>query len=186
MLSKIKFEWPLLKIELDVRIEVKESVAPHRTIDWQPITSYHELSIVATIQRRREPLNKMDTQRGAWRDVAFGQCRNEVRERAVALSEPQRVALLELLDIWECWHLNGMNAGVRPQRDALRSRARHEPAVLEYSAACKYLATLGLLTTTHTKYTYGSAWLVEVLPPEVTTRVRQLCETLGGKVLEAA
>jgi hypothetical protein len=100
--------------------------------------------------------------------------------------EAKREALLELLTIWERWHLNGMNAGLRPQRDALRSEARKHPEVLDYNAACKFLEGLGLLTMPATKYTYGSAWLVEVMPQDIINRVKQLCRTLGATVLEAA
>ncbi len=179
MLSKIKFEWPLVKVELDVRIQVKEAVSPQRTIDWDPIVVYRELSISAEICRRSTP--------GArWRDSCFGQCRGEVREHADRLEGHQRDALLELLHIWERWHLNGLNAGMRPQRDALQSEARGNPGVLEYSAACKYLSSLDLLEYGRSKYTYGSAWLVEPLPEDVEQTVRTLCRMLGGRVLEAA
>lgn len=179
MLSKIKFEAALVKIELDVRIQLKDAVSPYRTIDWESIKRYQELSICATIWRRSSP-------KSIWRESMFGQCLNPVREHAGQLPEGERVALEELVSIWERWHLNGLNAGLRPQRDALRSKARTDPGVFEYSAACKYLETLGLLTTVFTQYTYGDAWLVELLPDDVEQSVRRICRTLGAKVLEAA
>lgn len=191
MLSKIKLpEGSLRKIELDVRIETKESVSPHRTIDWQPVGTYQELTICASIYRR-------DGRTAPWRDSAFGQCREEIRGYVRSLrAAPERfqtpeqearcVALEELVTIWERWHLNGMNSGLRGQRDALMRRAEQDPGVLEYSAACKYLEIEGLHPHPFMGYHYGSAWLVELLPDAVAARVRQLCETLGAKVLEAA
>lgn len=176
-MSKLRFEWPLLKIELDVRIQDKLTVAPYRTIDWEPVHSYRELSISASVYSRSDS-------RRSWRDSMFGQCRGEVRERTAQLAEPQREAALELLAIWERWHLNGMNAGLRTQRDALQSKAKEDPAVLDYNAACKYLDSIGLLTTTKTKYTYGSAWLVDLLPEDVEQTVTTLCRMLGGHVSE--
>lgn len=185
MLSKIKLpEGTFRRIELDVRIEQKEAPSPRRTIDWQPVDKYQELSISATVQRRA-------SKSGRWRDAAFGQCREEIRDyirtlRAQPNEEAHCAALDELVTIWDRWHLNGMNSGLRIQRDALMRRAEQDPGVLEYSAACKYLEAEELHPHPFMGYHYGSAWLVELLPPEVEARVREICVALGAKVLEAA
>jgi len=193
MISKIKF-MGMLELgctEIDVRIEPKQAPSPGRTIDWEPVTTYQELTISAEI-RRREAIGK------PWRDECFGQCRDALQRFAqgariahqkigrAAITLEQCDALEELIVLWKRWHLNGMRAGLRGQMDALRAQAEREPGVYEFSRACQYLEIAGLQPHPLMGYHYGSAWLVELLPEEVVARLRALCKTLGGRVLEAA
>lgn len=84
--------------------------------------------------------------------VMFGQCRDEVK--AVALRGtpimPRR-EILRMVDIWERWHMNGMQAGCEHQRALGWNSYDEHP-----SEPCP---TCG--------YKYGTAWLYEPLPQDV-------------------
>ena len=60
-------------------------------------------------------------------------------------------------EVWRRWHLNTMRAGREHQREASRATSVKWPI----GSVC---ATCG--------YAYGSAWLVEEVPPEVLGEIR--------------
>lgn len=71
---------------------------------------------------------------------------------------------VRLMQVWQRWHLNDMRAGTPKQEDVVR-KWRQTAADTGYSAACKMLDSIGLLTDNG--YRYGSRWLKEDVPEEV-------------------
>ena len=79
----------------------------------------------------------------------------------------------ELAEVTERWHLNTLRAGSPAQREYMRQT----PALFDvtyptshYDNACEKLAAAGLNPdqSMDPPYAYGSAWLSEELPTEVT------------------
>lgn len=151
---------------LRVSLENKTACAPGRTVDGEHVSAFVELSIEADIfypgDRARDP-------------SMCGQCYGEIARHWD--SDP---LVAELVSIWKRWHLNGMTAGNRAQEEHLRANPI-DPVypVTYYDAACSSLKEAGLQPSEG--YSYGSAWLVEVLPVEVIDRVREICLALGGR-----
>lgn len=195
MNAVIRFELGLYKYELRVSIEKKESPSPHRTIDFEEIHEYEELSIVGATWER-------STLKGRWNEASGGQCIGEFRDLVRRIDDPRRPAgtnhplvahrdaLNELCDIWERWHLNGMNAACREQKVALAGvefeRDLHGST---FDSICATLSARQLQPFPippgrdcggRNTYRYGAAWLVEVLPDEVKDRIGALVTTLGG------
>lgn len=81
-----------------------------------------------------------------------------------------------LLEIWNTYHLNDMNAGT-PEQTAFINQHKHEFSRLDfYSDACKALRGAGLLVAEHPEqmkwgvgrgYHYGTAWLRIEVPDDV-------------------
>lgn len=71
---------------------------------------------------------------------------------------------VHLMQVWQRWHLNDMRAGTPKQEDAVR-KWRQTADDTGYSAACKMLDSIGLLTDNG--YRYGSRWLKEDVPEEI-------------------
>ena len=72
--------------------------------------------------------------------------------------------LQKLYEVWECWHLNDMRAGTPSQEEAVRSWLTQGNSY-DYSKACKYLESIGLLYDGD--YKYGTKWLFEEVPQDV-------------------
>ena len=187
MSAVIKFEVGLYEYELRVSVEKKESCSPHRTIDFDEIHEYEELSIVGSTWERSTP-------QGRWREASGGQCIGEFRDLVRRIDDPNRPAhlqhplaahrdaLSELCDIWERWHLNGMNPACRQQREAMVGvefeRDLHGST---FDSICATLASRALQPCGgKNNYRYGAAWLVEVLPDAVKERIGELVTALGG------
>lgn len=145
--------------QLEVRLERKESCAPHLSIDLRPCKRYTELSISATIWHGR-------------REYSAGQCVEDILELFGAkYGEP----LAELCSLWKRWHLNGIKCGTKAQSDAVADL----PVTGDwFGAACRKLSQVGLLEDR--SYKFGSAWLVEPLPQPVVAKVGRLCTALGA------
>lgn len=162
-----------VRIDLDVDVRPMQRVAPELTIDLQPLPAdATELSISACVYFGR----RSDC------DMA-GQCIGDVRR--LSATHPMAAEIAELCEIWKRWHLGGMNAGTRTQREALEDM---EPAVYpesHYDKACKHLESKGLLVDGG--YKYGSAWLSEPLPADVAADVVTIINSLiAGENARAA
>lgn len=73
---------------------------------------------------------------------------------------------LKLLDIWDRWHLNDLNAGCIHQRDLLKKIINHD---------YEYLITLPEFNQcSKCGYKYGSAWLFEKLPKDIIQFIKSL------------
>lgn len=89
-------------------------------------------------------------------------------------------AINHLCTIWNRWHLNGLCAGTRAQRDYLREHPPEPPfyPTSHYEKACKILKAADLYVDRG--YKYGSAWLVEPLPEDVERLVVRICRAFGA------
>lgn len=182
------------EIELTVRLDEKKAVAPYRTIDGDPCKSYTELSIVGSVWFFGD----------RWDDPScVGQCVEDVRRFVEHISgDPTAEPLLALCELWERWHLNGMQPGSRKQRDYLVAHPP-EPAVYPastYDAHCEALKAADLYEDRSAQwllvctskldepkgYTYGSAWLVELLPAEVEEHILDVCRACAPQGAEGA
>ncbi len=138
------------KLTLDIRVRRRKNVAPYQTVFHTPCRHYVELTIVGNV-----------SQYG--RDVGGGQCIDTLR--AVASAEGSTrdpfkpVELLEVANLWERWHLNGM----RPWCVHLQDRKVNTGTDVKTWPQCS-----------ETGYKWGSAWLVEPIPPDVLTSLEAL------------
>lgn len=151
------------RIELEINVKPLRRVSPELTIDLEPAAADAcELSICAGIYRDG-------------REDSFGQCREYVLE--LLAKHPDVATVLRLCELWERWHLNGMQAGTRAQREALKDMS---PAVYpesHFDKACAHLEARGILKDRG--YSYGSAWLSEPLPDEVKAEILSLASQLA-------
>lgn len=105
---------------------------------------------------------------GDLRTVGGGQIHEGMRQYFGDSNE----SLNKLLDIWERWHLNDMNAGTRAQREVLKDIAVGTP----YKTRCDLLREAGLLEDNG--YRYGSDWLHENLPENIQEELEDLPEII--------
>jgi len=139
---------------LEIEMRTKTSCAPHYTIDGEPVQEYTELSICGTTRN------------------SAGQCVDEIRR----LHGDNR-NVLRLCELWDRWHLNGLNAGMREQMEFLGSyRKRHDYAN-DYDRDTLGLQASNLLTVNGIRY--GNAWLVEIIPPAVLNEINELAQALS-------
>jgi hypothetical protein len=79
----------------------------------------------------------------------------------------------KIVEIWERWHLNDMNAGTVEQEEYLRNYYRINRDVKKsYGNDVKLLKEVSLYIVDHPKnkgetYTYGTGWLTEEVPDNV-------------------
>lgn len=147
-------------VEVVIELREREPVAPKLSIDLEPVETYTELSIVGEVWRP----DRRDINQG-------GQCVETIREHRPDDKDVQR-----LCDIWERWHLNGMMAGTRPQRDAVEEWMEGREERYDFAAAQDHLLERELLTDRG--YKYGSAWLCEPLPEEIADELRAIVARL--------
>lgn len=163
---------PLVKLELSVRTERKDTHGGQLDVDLVPVDgSYDMLAISMGQWVRRSPHDK-------WNEDCFGQGIDTVREFARGANEPVKRALLRLCEIWAEWHLNDMQAGTATQTEAIGAAEKADELQMGdwYGSACKALEARGLLVDRG--YKFGSRWLVKRLPMAIASEVVSLCETL--------
>lgn len=72
-----------------------------------------------------------------------------------------------LVNIWEQYHLNDLNAGTINQEKALESFESKD-----YTKQCEYLKSIGLYEDNG--YKYGTAWLFRQIPDEVIDEIKTI------------
>jgi len=149
--------------EVFLEIELREcaSVAPHLTIDLEPVEMYIELAICGNAWNNR----KTDF-------VYCGQIYDMILENVDDYKKllMPKGKLRRILEVWERWHLNGMRAGTRKQNTAAKEAPRDQYNRYSYDETCNYLKKEGIYEDRG--YKYGHAWLVEVLPDEIIEEVK--------------
>jgi len=191
MQHTIKLERAGFRAEIEIKISDKPLHSPRLSVDLKPLPgdSFRELSIVASTWERP------GAGRGRWLEASAGQCTGEIRKRF-----GRRPDVARLCEIWDRWHLNGMNAASRAQAEALRDMSAAVYPENHYDKACKWLEARGLLhdlslltpveqsrwrmlrsegipkpAGLHDRvYQYGHAWLVEPLPAEIVAELEAL------------
>lgn len=78
----------------------------------------------------------------------------------------------EIVELWKRWHMNGLNAGTRRQKEFLNQYFSEHNVDYSYDKACSVLR-LNDLYEDH-GYKYGHSWLVEIVPSDVIDRIKQL------------
>lgn len=101
-----------------------------------------------------------------------GQCQNSIAEDFIGthsnLSNEKQAMLGRLIEIWDRYHLNDMNAGTEKQMKALKGKN------LSYENALEYLESINLKIDDG--YKYGTAWLFEEIPSSVLKEVEEIIE----------
>lgn len=99
------------------------------------------------------------------RDVGGGQCYEELLRNF-----PESARLVE---IWERWHLNDMNAGDELQEAYLRAlKVTTGWQYTSYENTCSELTKAGIWK--HDGYMYGSAWKFEAVPETILTELKEI------------
>ena len=104
-------------------------------------------------------------------DIYFGgQCVDKV----AAFPGAYHPKAKRLVEIWQRWHLNGMNAGSKAQEDYLREHPLDPESYRypksHYEAASEYLKQAGLNPDAD-GYMYGHAWKHEPLPQAIVDEI---------------
>lgn len=99
--------------------------------------------------------------------VMGGQCLDELAQFDSLFCDP---LFKKLYKLWKAYHLNGMHAGSRSQRDALIAEFGTVPG---YDKACEYLKSIDLYKDEN-DYVYGSSWLYEAIPDEDMNEIKAL------------
>jgi len=141
-------------VDLTLELRVGVPTEPALDIDLNPVEQLTEVSIVGNVWN------------GSHTDIVHGgQCVDTIRELFPRGKRVQRIC-----ELWDRWHLNGMEAGTRRQRECLNGQS-----FTDYAEQCAFLESRGLIDDEN--YRYGSAWLCEPLPEEVRA---ELVELFGG------
>lgn len=147
---------------VELELNLKSVKRMSRTIDLETITDYRVLSIAGGVWNGRHT---------DW--LTGGQISDDVHRLYTNNKRVQRI-----VEIWDRWHLNDMNAGTRRQKEAIKEgrekwKQNGKGAwKFNYNEQCKYLESVGLLVDNG--YEYGTAWLVEPLPGEIEEEIKQL------------
>lgn len=148
------------KVTLEMEVEKVTGMNNMRTINLKPIKSWKEFSISGFAQYRPQC------------DYSYcGQIQDEIRENVDKykfLAIPKE-KIIKILELWDRWHLNDLHAGTRKQEALLKKSKIHD-----YTERCNFLTSNDFQIDRG--YMYGSAWLVELLPP---TFIDDLQELLG-------
>jgi hypothetical protein len=83
---------------------------------------------------------------------------------------------VEIVDLWEQYHLNNLHAGTEKQEACLSEWEKTLKAKPSHSERCEYLTTQDLLYDNG--YKYGSSWLYRAIPERDLKRIKALF-TLG-------
>lgn len=86
---------------------------------------------------------------------------------------PNRKKVKRIVEVWKEYHLNGMNAGTKRQKNYIKELEKNPDFRYEYTEVCKELEKAGLLyDKEENNYQYGSAWLFETLPENIIEEVK--------------
>jgi hypothetical protein len=148
-----------------VDVEISRHDNPATTTAHLPIKAHSRLSISGQ-------LRQVTNGRRVGNGIAFGQIAMSLREMTPCdrFGSPAEMApeTARLLDIWELWHLNDMRAGCMHQSRQLPkiSRAWYPGKTWEPSTVWEVQRAIETAKCP-CGYSYGSSWLVDVLPPSI-------------------
>lgn len=144
------------RIWLEIELRQQTQVASRQTIEHEPASESLELSICGLI-----------VDKGCRRVSGAGQVVDYVRRIVTPAEGWTRAELRRLVDVWDRWHLNGMQAG-----------CAHMPANATVGKTeCPVQAADPEIEK---PYVHGTAWLVEPLPDDVIKQVRTWAARLDG------
>lgn len=114
--------------------------------------------------------------------VVGGQCLDEIKEH---VNDP---TFLKIYDMWKKYHLNDLKAGTPAQEKAVHDYLEKNNKRYDYTDACNYLESIGLLVddcgcnTTGRRYEkgqgyeYGHGWVIEEIPESAVKEIKCLIE----------
>lgn len=82
-----------------------------------------------------------------------------------------------LIEMWRKYHLNDLTAGTKKQEDAIEEWRKTNK--YDYTKACEYLASIGLLEDRG--YKYGTSWLGRPIPTDDINFIHRICNEWGGR-----
>lgn len=129
-----------------VELTIKEEHKEKKTTALETVTDYKTLSMCGTGGQNREEIADI----------------NSYKELFITVAD-----LNTIIQIWDKWHLNDMNAGTEKQTAFIMEWEKDHK--YNYTAVCKALKKVGLYEDNG--YKYGHAWLVEIIPDEVITEI---------------
>jgi hypothetical protein len=131
-------------VELTINQETDNRTA--QTINLETIVAYKSLSICGNGGQNIEEIADI----------------NGYKELYISKSD-----LNTIIDIWKKWNLNDMNAGTEKQKAFINEWKKTNR--YDFSKACDALTEANIYIDNG--YKYGSAWLIEILPNEIITKV---------------
>jgi len=99
------------------------------------------------------------------------QCQNNIKEDLEKFKSPK--LLTEILNVWDRWHLNDLQAGTKTQTEYLNDLIK-DGWTWSYDKACNELTKAELYEDRG--YKYGTKWLVEQLHKEEIDKIIELFE----------
>jgi hypothetical protein len=127
------------------------------------------------LKKRTKPLLTLsivgDIQYGFRDGECGGQCVDEIRKIWGHIPE-----VAELCDLWNRWHLNDIRAGTKAQMEFIRKLGKCPVSSDWYTWACSSLKVNNLLIDQG--YTFGNAWLFELIPATVVKRIKALAKEI--------
>lgn len=139
------------KMYIDLTIRQEAETRTAQTTTLKPITAYKTLSMCGTGGQNREETADI----------------NSYKELFITAAD-----LNTIIQIWDKWHLNDMNAGTEKQTAFIKEWEKDHK--YDYTAVCEALKEAGIYEDNG--YKYGHAWLVKLLPEEVITEVISIFE----------
>lgn len=98
----------------------------------------------------------------------WGQCQDSIKElfeEGIFKNDKEKV--YRIIELWNEWHLNDLNAGTKKQTEYLK-----KIGVEEYKEAVEKLKEVGLYEDNG--YRYGSAWLFNPASDEIVKELEEL------------
>lgn len=114
--------------------------------------------------------------------VCGGQCLDIIAEHRNEMTSP--AVFDRIYTLWKKWHLNGAHAGT-PEQESVVAEWKKAGNRYDFHTVCDMLKQRGLYEVAYTgpsvgryynnePYRYGSAWLIQELPPDVIEEINQL------------
>jgi hypothetical protein len=141
-----------------LELEIAEITGKELTNNLQEINSYKTVSISGNI--------------GRWN---YGQIQDTLENEIDNISFTEKTTkenLIDILDLWNAWHLNDLTAGSIKQENCINQYLKENNKQYNYELACLILRSNSLYNDNG--YIYGSAWLVKIVPENVIEKLIEL------------
>ena len=116
------------------------------------------------------------------RDESGGQIHDTIKENLDIMEFEvgfSKKDISKLIDIWERYHLNDLQSGTKKQTDFLNDFYKISSVERSYENDVKLLENEGLLVDNG--YSYGSNWLIEILPTNLEKELTSIISTTTEK-----
>lgn len=121
---------------------------------------------------------------GSKKGYGSGQCLGYIKQRILMgsfnprLTKAQTNEVLNIINIWEKYHLNDMKAGTINQEKFIKENYK---GAYDYNKVCELLKENNLLEDVYMNcqnYKYGTSWLCEEIPTSVIDSLMNSIENL--------